>query len=172
MKTILKNTVTLLLSFSILFIVSCSKDDEAGSGGYEFKNQNAQGTIDGISFSFGEGTAEDSFFNDGELSIDLFDDSEDITDICDSFSFGDFVRVFFDVPNAVGVYELSFSLTDAENGRTVTLFNPANTLNIIATEGAVEILSITDTEVSGRLDVRGGDDDSVNGNFTVTICAE
>lgn len=169
MKTLLKNTFTILLSSSLLFHTSCSKDDEADGPSYEFIDQNAQGTIDGISFSFQTGN---SFFNDGELSLDLYDESEDITNVCDFFSFGDFVSVFFSIPNTVGVYELSFSLDDSEDSRTVTMFNPAKRLNIIATEGAVEILSITDTEVRGRLDVDAGGGDTVNGNFTVTICPQ
>ena len=172
MKSLFKSTTLLLLPSFLLFAVSCSKDDEADGPSYEFIDQNAQGTIDGISFSFQTGTAEDSFFNEEELSIDLYDESEDITDVCDFFGFGDAVRVFFSIPNTVGLYELSFSFDDAENGRTVTMFNPAKTLNIIATEGAVEILSISDTEVSGRLDIDAGEGNEVNGNFTVTICLQ
>ncbi|MEP1097104.1 MAG: hypothetical protein ABJG78_18465 [Cyclobacteriaceae bacterium] len=169
MKNHLKNAFTLLVSFSLLFLVSCSKDDAADGPGYEFIDQNAQGMIDGISFTFAVGTSE--VRNDGEdLSVDFYDVTEELTDVCGFFGFGDSVSVFFSIPNAVGVYELSFSLDNLEDGRTVTMFNPAKTLNILATEGAVEILSISDTEVTGRIDARAGDGDAINGNFTLTIC--
>ncbi len=171
MKNLLKNTFQLLFSISLLTSISCSSDEDDGPS-YDFVNQNAQGTIDGISFNFGEGTAEESLIDASELSIKLYDNSEDFTDVCDFLGFGDFVSVFFSIPNAVGIYELNFNLDGSEDARTVTLFNPAETLNIIATEGAVEILSISDTEVTGRLDVRALEGNAVNGNFTVVICQE
>ncbi|MEP5613312.1 MAG: hypothetical protein ABJP45_13755 [Cyclobacteriaceae bacterium] len=167
MKNHQKNALTLLLSFSLLFLMSCSKDDESDGPSYDFVNQNAQGTIDGISFTFAAGTAEKS--NDGEdLSVDFYDITEELTDVCDFFGLGESVTVFFTIPNAVGLYELSFDLSSFD-GRTVTLFNPDTFLNIISSEGAVEILSITETQVTGRIDARA-DDSFVNGNFTLEIC--
>jgi hypothetical protein len=173
MKNFLKDTFissALILFFS--FLISCGSDDSEDTGpSYEFINQNTQGTIDGNSFDFGSGTVEVSPFDSNEFSLDLYDDSETFTDPCELFGFGDFVNVFFSVPNAVGLYELSIDFSGGNESRTVTLFNPETVLNIIATEGAVEILSISDTELTGRIDVRAGES-FVNGNFTVVFCPE
>ena len=79
---------------------------------------------------------------------------------------------FFSVPNEVGIYKLKLNLncfTCADNF-TVTLFEKDGSMNFIATDGAVEILTISDTQVSGRIDARYDGNTFVNGNFTVSIC--
>lgn len=43
-------------------------------------------------------------------------------------------------------------MSGGTNSRTVTLFKESETLNVIATEGAVEVTSISDTQISGRMD--------------------
>jgi len=148
--------------------ISCSDDDESGPS-YNFEDQNLQGKIDGEDFILGDGRGEISFFEDDQLSIDLYhsDEPEDACDVLNS----DFVYAFFTIPDEVGIYELFLDLENFE-GQTVTLFNPDGTLNNIATEGAVELTSITDTEVSGRIDARMDDDNFINGNFTVEFCPE
>lgn len=78
--------------------------------------------------------------------------------------------MFFTVPNEVGLYKLSFDL-GSFSGQTVTLFDQQTVLNTIATTGAIEILTITDTEVTGRVDARADKDNFVNGNFTVSFCS-
>lgn len=160
-----KSFLLIALFIATSLFTSCGNDDEAGPT-YSFINQNLQGTIDGIPFTLKGGRFEDGF-EENEISIDLYDTNEQ-GDIC-SILFGEFVNVFFSIPRAVGLYELSFNL-DSFDGRTVTLYNPDNSLNIIATEGAVEILSISDTQVTGRMDVRFDEENAVNGNFTVELC--
>ncbi|MEO9966057.1 MAG: hypothetical protein ABJF11_09725 [Reichenbachiella sp.] len=163
-------TLARILFLSLIIInFSCSDDDDDGGPAYEFTNQNLQGQINGKSWSFVEGVAEVSPFDDTKLSIEL--GAEELESPCDLFALSG-LRVFFSIPHEVALTELNFSLE--EGGQTVTLFDPDGTLNIIATEGAVEILTITDTEVTGRIDARegGGGEDGVNGNFSVTYCSE
>jgi len=152
------------LLFTVLFVSACGDDDEEAGTSVNFLDQNVQGQIDGVSFSLGEGRAD--VIND-ELSIDFFDANEQIDDVCDFFGFGDEINVFFTVPNEVGLFPLNFDFTSG--GQTVTFFNPDGNLNIFASDGAIEILTITDTQVTGRIDARAGDD-AINGNFTLTIC--
>ena len=156
----------LSLAVVVLF-TSC--DDEESTPAVDFQDQNAQGTINDQTFSLGEASASPSLLQDSDLSFQLFDSSESFTDVCDFFGFGDNVSVFFSLPAEVGVYNLNIDLSNLD-GQTATLFDPAETLNIIATQGAIEILTITDTLVTGRLDVRDGSGNSVNGNFTATRC--
>lgn len=160
-----------------MLISSCGKDDDFGkdddSGpSYDFKDQNLQGTIDGFPFTYGEGTVELNT-RDGEdvLFFDLYNSSEEITDICDFFGFGNEVSVFFTIPAEVGLYELSLDLSSF-SGQTVTLFNPDGAVNSIASTGAVEILTITETEVTGRMDATLDGNNTVNGNFTAVFCPE
>jgi hypothetical protein len=89
---------------------------------------------------------------------------------CEIFGFGEGDMVFFTVPNAVGLYKLKFSFSGGTDNQTATLFDTEETLNVIATEGAIEILTITTAEVTGRLDVRSDANNYINGNFTVTLC--
>lgn len=156
-----------MLSLIIVFF-SCGDDDDDGPA-YDFKDQIAQGTINGKSWTFESGRAE---ISNGELSIDLSADSESIP--CETFFF-DGLIIFFYIDNETGTTELNFDLNDFDNSKTATFYDPEDGesgLNIIATEGAIEILSITDTEITGRLDIRDGYDNSssVNGNFTIELC--
>lgn len=143
-------------------------DDDTDSPSYDFKDQVAQGSINGQSWTFVSGRAS---ISDEKLSIDLAADSDAVP--CETFSFAG-LKIFFTVDNKVALTELFFDLENFE-GKTATFFDPDDGefgLNIIAVEGAIEILSITDNEVKGRIDVRDGHDNtsSVNGNFTVEIC--
>lgn len=171
----MKNSLKLLLLTTglslISLISSCKKDDESGPS-YEFINQNLQGTIDGFAYTYGEGSVETTT-RDGEgyLSFDLYHSSEDITDICDFFGFGNEVSVFFSTPAEVGLYELSLDFSSF-SGQTVTLFNPDGAVNNIASIGAVEILTVTETEVTGRMDATLDAENTVNGNFTAVFCPE
>lgn len=145
-----------------LFIISCNKDDEPGPS-FEFKNQDLQGMINGTAWEIASGYAEDSPWEDTDLSIELTNVFYD--DPCSEFIL-DGIQVFFDIPKEVGVYELKL----ATDGQTITLYDPDGSLNTIVVEGAVEITSISDSEVSGRIDGRSDDDNHVNGNFTVPFC--
>ena len=173
----MKNSTKLLLSIlSLSFFLtttSCDEDDPGSS--FEFIDQNLQGTIDGLPYTFGEGTADAvNIDGENELSFDLLDADENFTAVCDLFGFGDEVSILFSTPNEVGLYELFFDLSSFD-GQTVTLLNPNGEggvpNNIIASTGAVEILTITDSEVTGRIDARFDGDNTVNGNFTVIFCS-
>lgn len=161
-KSILKVCPALIF----MFLLSCGDDDD---GSYSFKDQDLSGKIDGVSWTYADGYVEVDTHDDVDI-LDVTLTLEQDGNICTGFPEGD--RVFFFVPNAVGIYKLYFKLSSFE-GQTVTLLdddqNPP--LNIIATEGAIEILTITDTEVTGRIDARADKKSYVNGNFTVSFCA-
>lgn len=152
----------------VIFTFSCGDDEDSGPS-YDFKDQTAQGQLNGKNWTFASGDAD---FGDGKISIELGADDDYVP--CELFSISG-PSIFFTIDNATGVTELVFDLEDFNNAKTATFYDPDEGdfgLNIIAVEGAIEILSISDTEVKGRLDIRDGDDNSssVNGNFTVTVC--
>ncbi|MBL7840746.1 MAG: hypothetical protein JNJ75_11430 [Cyclobacteriaceae bacterium] len=160
---------TLLFSSTAL-LLSCSDDDEKGPS-YSFKNQDLQGKIEGGSWTYADGYVETTTLEGVEsLSVNLM--LTQVDGACGNFSVeGD--EVFFFVPNAVGLYKLSFDLGSFD-GQVVTLYDDddggPDPINVIATKGAIEILTITDTEVTGRIDARADKDNFVNGNFTVSFC--
>lgn len=171
MNNQLKSILLTLGLFSVLFISSCGSDDESGPS-YAFIDQNLQGIIDGISFE-SKGGYFDEGFESGTFSIRIYDTSEE-GNVCDIFG-SEFVSILFSIPDEVGLYELSFNL-ESFSGQTVTLLNPNGEggvpQNNIASIGAVEILTISETELTGRMDATLDAENTVNGNFTIIFCTE
>ena len=97
----------LLLGILCWIISSCGDDDGTDAPSYSFLDQDLQGIIDGQPFLIGVGTASESTFNEGEYSIKIYDQDEDVSNVCDFFGFGNEVSILFDIPAIVGVYPLS-----------------------------------------------------------------
>jgi hypothetical protein len=168
--TFISNNMSMrrILQFAgILFLIFSCKDDEEPS--YSFKNQDASGKIGNVAWTYQDGRATiDGSGADARLNISLIIAQQSGDQGCDIFQIeGD--EVFFGVPAVVGLYKLSFNLNSG-TGQTATLFDDEETFNHIAAEGAIEILTITATQVTGRIDARGDQENTVNGNFEVDIC--
>ena len=148
-----------------LFTFSCSKDDDTLPP-YFFLDRNLQGEIDGQNFTLGFGAARYYDINKSEFYIDLYDVDEEGTDPCNIYSKE--VKATFTVPAKVGLYPLRFRLKPDD--QTVILYNPEKSLNIIVALGAIDIISISETEVVGRLDARESGPSGINGNFRIPIC--
>lgn len=186
MKLLLKSSLLTIISISAtLFISSCGKDDTEFSS--DFLEQNLQGRIDNISFEFGEGTARHSTLSDDRLTFHLYDINESPSEICE-FSFGwenVFPAIQFIIPNSIGVFNLDLNNNTDDyllfhhnkvgagpNGEDVST-------SIVATEASVEIISISESEITGKLvgefnselNTEIGET-TVNGNFTVEFCPE
>lgn len=155
----------------IALTFSCGGDEDNGPG-YKFIDQDAAGEIDNVSWTYADGYASIDDFGGGEMRVSVDLTLPQVKHGCDmDFPEGD--AVFFSVPNEVGLYKLKFDFNCSNNcddEYTVTLFKKDGFENFIASEGAVEILAISASEVSGRLDARYDDNSYVNGNFTVSIC--
>ncbi|MBT1688476.1 hypothetical protein [Dawidia soli] len=166
---------TILLGLLIALAISCKDDDTAvkKETGYSFRDQELQGMIGGMVWTHRSGFATTEIVN-GEkvIGIDLVQNisGEEVEDM--QVPEGNYV--FFDVPDAVGVYELSINwdanlASGNDESQTITLYNEATGVSHIATKGAIEILTITDTEVTGRIDARSESGTYINGNFTVAL---
>ena len=154
-----------LVTFIAISLSSCGDDAKPS---YNFHDQDVSGKIGNLAWEYADGYAtiygEDE---DATLSISLFLAQTDQG--CNVFiPEGD--EVFFSLPLKTGLYKLKFNLSDMENSRTVTLFEDGTTTNHIASEGAVEITSISETQLSGKIDARVNKENSVNGKFSVSIC--
>lgn len=152
---------SLLLAAAIAF-TSCG-DDDKNDPSFKFKNQDATGKINNAAFTYADGYAD----VDAEM-IRITLTLEQAEDICD-MGFAEGNTVSFDIDNEVKLTKLWFDLSTWE-GNTVTLYQEEGSGNYIATEGAVEILSITETEVTGRIDARLDSESFINGNFSVQRC--
>ncbi|WP_133259729.1 hypothetical protein [Pseudochryseolinea flava] len=150
-----------VILFACLVVLFSCKDDDSGPG-YDFEDQDAMGEIDGKEWRYQDGYADVSN-NEVRVTLMVAQDGESG---CDVFlAEGD--QVFFTVPAEKGIYKLSLGA----DSRTVTLLSDEEIPdNHIASEGAVEIVSISSTDVKGKIDARSSDDSFVNGDFRVLIC--
>jgi hypothetical protein len=165
---------TILLAMLITLAISCKDDDTTEKkSGYSFNDHTLQGMIGGVLWTQRSGFATAEIVN-GErvLGIDLIQNIATAEEGSDMMPEGNYV--FFDVPDAVGIYELNINwdanlASGNDESQTVTLYNEATGVSHIATKGAVEILTITDTEITGRIDARSEAGTYINGNFTVAL---
>lgn len=161
--------LTLLFAIALAaFLTSCSSEEEGTS--LDFKDQPIQGMVEGEAWSMTHGLAVLSEDQDSNLifDIDIYSATDQVNDVCDAWPSGN--RIFFNVPNEIGVYNLSFNLNDF-SGRTATIFHESTSMNSIASDGKIEILTVTETEITGRMAIQANADNYANGNFTLTLCS-
>jgi hypothetical protein len=157
-----------LLSLIITSLLAgCDSDDPFP--GYVFKDQNLQGTIEDRLWVFQTGSAEVA---EDMLQIILYDLEITIFNAC--LPTGGVTSVVFSVPKQTGLYKLANLVSGSPV--TVTYFSAERQLNFITADGAIEISTLTETGLTGRMDINwlvyegeyeGGD---INGNFVIPIC--
>jgi len=160
---------SVVFTFLSLCLICCGGDDDGPS--YNFKNQDLSGEIDDESWTYADGyseltTLEGNEYADITLVLEQTETGCDIGDLEGNY-------LFFYVPAEVGVHKLKpvdFSGSFEDNQTVTFLVNEDIPNNIIAQKGAIEVLSITETTITGRMDVRFDDDFFVNGNFEVSRC--
>lgn len=156
----------LLLLSIVLFAFSCSDDDDSVS--CEFLSQNIQGEVEGTAWAFQGGKVE--LQSDGiTYDVDMYGMDEDLSGgVCNIF-LGSTDQIFFSSLTAeIGEYALS---TDFTNGLTVTFYDADDNLNVIATEGCINITSITADMVNIQFDVKADDDNQIKGTANFDICS-
>lgn len=165
----LKQLVWCVLSCALMFsIFSCSSDDDNPQNTCtpEFASGTATGMFMGSIFTFVEGTASENFADSTEFRFTLYGE-EVMGDACDGFNFDKpDLSIIFSVPKEVGVYNLGSEYT--------VTFNDASVVNQVNADaaicGAVEIISVSNTEIMGRLDADANEASMLNGVFTVERC--
>jgi hypothetical protein len=155
-----------ILCLSLMLMVSCTESGGSGGGStsYSIKDQTLTGKVNNKSFTFVEGTFEDGF-DAGTIKVTLF--AVDAVDACSPTGSENDLMVFFTIPEAVGEYPLKLG----SESQTITLYDKLDgNLNIIATEGLIEIESLDATTLEGGIAIGETFDSKVNGKFTVTKC--
>jgi hypothetical protein len=157
--------ITLYVFLFFVIIYGCSKDTEKK---YNFKNQNLSGKINGATWTQKSGLAQfEAYYTDSTISFNMFNAST--ANICQLFP--ETNEIFFSLPKQTGLYLINWNPENPQMGVSLTMYCTDNHTNYIATSGAIEILSISQTEITGRIDAYNDDFNYVNGNFTVPVCS-
>ena len=126
----------------------------------QYTDSAVTGEINGETFTFVDGFIQ----SDGHVR--MYDEAQDFST---SYPVA-YPYVMFTLPSvAVGEYKLSFSLFNLADAWTVTGVD-SNIVNVIFTEGYVEITEVTATTVTGGMYIEAGDD-LLNGTFTLEVVA-
>lgn len=131
-----------------------------------FVNQAATGEFMDTTYTVLTGKAKEDPFDSTMYRFSLYGETP-TGDMCDNFNF-DLPRksIIFTLPKSVGTYALSSS-----RGLTFNYALPNQTDATVATCGNIEIISITATTITGKLEADARDNESfLNGNFTVQLC--
>lgn len=153
-------------------LFACGKSESNGSdsgdrnGGYQVKDQVAQGSIGGQTWSFRSGRAKPDPFKSGSLAFDLWD--IEVSDPCNDFTFPN-RSILFSLPAASGDYPMSLE-------RTFTFYSNDNgaNRNFVATSGQINLLiaptGIGVTRIDGEIVGSFDSANNVNGRFSVPLC--
>jgi hypothetical protein len=175
--------IFLVISFAAsllvsLFVAGCApslvpestspntSENADGIGKYSnvsFRTERASGVIDGQSWDFVSGLAQVSPFESAKLQIDLWN-LVPSGNVCQASGAIE-RKVMFSVPNQVGTYPLSSAMMF-----TLYSFSNGVSMNRAITKGAITILEITDSEVSGLIAGEFDGANRVNGSFRVPHC--
>lgn len=166
----LPRIIWILPLFSLLiFFIACDSANPTKSQvstPVEIADQNLQGKIEGVSWSFASGKAEPSFWEPEKLSFNLYCTEVDSSTICSSSPMNTDL-IMFTVPNDTGSYQLSFN---NEKSQTVTLYSSASGMNSVATSGILKIYTMTDDEITIGMNITFDKTNYANGKCTVTKC--
>jgi hypothetical protein len=144
----------ILISLLIVFLISC---------GSSFKDQPLQGKYDGQDWSLKSAKVSKNPLDTSVFVVELTDQS--LTDPCGLTTGGKTITTT--CPQKVGKHEFGMLKLRFAN------FTSSGS-NLMATDGAIEILNIDKDkkEVKGRMMAKYDDKNTVNGNFSAKICDE
>lgn len=143
-----------------------------GGGGAPIANQPLSGKIDGVPWTFVVGET-DAFLSSTQATFftNLYDVPLD-SSCAAGFPSASVRALIFNIPMAVGSYQLSFA-NDLTATFTYKLNNANNDYqNDIATSGQLDVTALTATTLSGAARITINANDSVEGQFQVSICAQ
>jgi len=140
----------------LVSVLGCGGD---GSGGGAVSSAPLAGKLGGKAWTFGTGESNSFLSDDKTYWVDAY--AGTFAPCTQSAPFdGD--RLILNLPRTTGTHHLSLDLTQT--------FYVGGGNNLVATSGTIVIDSITETTISGGARFAYNADNSVDGQFTATIC--
>jgi hypothetical protein len=132
----------------------------SGGGSTGISSQPLSGKIGGQPWTFATGQTDSFLTTDSEYTVDAY--AETFT-ACTGTASVTANEVLLNFPKAVGNYAVTLDLNQ-------TFYVAATNDNFVATSGEIDISAITATTITGGASFAYDADNSVNGQFVVTIC--
>jgi len=169
---------TLLMVLVILAFTSCKKDEEkvdndgtvittGHAGGAtcspKYVATSAEGKLDKNIFKVVSVTASDDYFDNTKFRI-TFNDVALVSGKCYVANSTVQRTITVGVKKEVGVYNLS-----SDNSVTFSTIKTGSTVLDVIQCGQIEIMSISATEITGRIHAKG-DENNLNGTFVAKYC--
>lgn len=172
------NLFSLLLMLSILFVGCDTEDEEPDSNGNgngngnggdcaaEYIEEPVSGAIFDTDFSEPKGIVEEYALGDDEYIFRFYIESEG--EECEITNEGEGYMINFVLP--MEDLEGEYNLGVGEGDYAVTFTQEGEMSATAVTCGGIEITSVTDTHISGRIDAHYDSENTMNGEFTLPIC--
>lgn len=160
----------LLISCLASGLGACGGGGASGGAGAPIASQPLSGKIDGVPWTFVVGET-DAFLSSTSTTFftNLYDVPLD-SPCAAGFPSASARALIFNIPMAVGSYQLSFA---NDLTATFTYKDATGTYqNDIAISGQLDVVALTATTISGAARISIDANDSVEGQFQVSICAQ
>ena len=132
----------------------------SGGGSTVISSQPLAGKIGGRPWTFMTGETDSILSTASRFWVDAY--GESFTPCSGSAPFA-VDKVIMNVPTAVGNYAVTLDLNQ-------TFYIAANNDNLVATSGEIDITDISATTITGGANFAFNADNSIDGQFQVTIC--
>jgi len=147
-----------ILALGTTLLAACG----GGTSVDDIADQAPQGKVAGASWTMKSAVVTD----DGErFSVSLYPIE---VMACDSFAQAD-THILFSSPKTAGEYPLKLELTDLNGSQTITFVTGPGE-NVIASEGVLNVESVSADKVTIGLLAEADDANTINGKFTTSIC--
>lgn len=153
----------LVLGACALLTAACSGGDSGdGEGGsVDIASSPLTGKVGGAAWTLAGARTNAFLSDDDNFWVDMYGQG---TVTCGSTGQGNSLIV--NAPKKVGTYRLSLSLN------STFVVEGTETDNLVATQGAIRVDEVTATSLRGGINMTYDANNSVNGAFEATICAQ
>jgi hypothetical protein len=141
------------------FAVSCGSSS-GGGGSTTISSQPLSGKLGGQPWTLGTGVTNSFLSTSSQYWVDAY--AESFTP-CTGSASANADEIIMNLPMAVGNYALSLNLNQ-------TFYVAATSDNIVAITGEIDITEITATTITGGANFAADANNSVDGQFQMTIC--
>ena len=140
------------------FAVGCGSS--SGAGSTTISSQPLSGKLGGQPWTLGTGQTNSFLSTSSQYWVDAY--AESFTP-CTGSASANADEIIMNLPMTIGNYRLSISLNQ-------TFYVAATGDNLIATSGEIDITDISATTITGGANFAYNADNSVDGQFQMTIC--